>query len=119
MSWTFELPIAMPSGNQTLRQHWSFRSEFKQRLAWLLVSALNGQPKIPSATGKRRLTIVRHGKGRLDQDNLAAGCKALIDVIKERKLILDDNPDDCQLEFRQIVIRGVPPKTVVYLEDLV
>jgi hypothetical protein len=116
--WSFILPLATPSGNETLRQHHWARAEHKTGLGWLLASALNLQPKIPDATGKRRLTIIRHGKRALDQDNLAAGCKSLIDCLKERRLILDDCPVCCELVFEQVPCGKLTAFTVLILEDV-
>jgi hypothetical protein len=119
VTWTLQLPYYVtPSGNQTLRQsHWT-RAEHKTGLGWLLASVLNLQPKIPDATGKRRLTIIRHGKRALDQDNLAAGCKSLIDCLKERRLILDDCPRDCELIFHQAKCGKLDPHMVLMIEDV-
>jgi hypothetical protein len=118
MIWTFQIPIATPSANTFLRQHFRTRAIEKEALGWMLANSLNKQPKIPSATSKRRLTIERHGKRALDADNLAGGCKSLIDCIKERRLILDDNPADCELIFRQVVSTKAAVFTLITLEDL-
>ena len=118
MRWTITIPVATPSGNSTLRQHWAARAEHKSALGWALASILNRQPKIPPANGKRRLTITRFGKRMLDADNLASGCKALIDCIKERHLILDDCPVCCELVFRQEKCGKDAPKTVLLLEEV-
>ena len=118
MSWTIKIPIATPSGNTTLRKHWAARGRQQFDMYFLLAGALNKVAPIPAATGKRRLTIERHGKRLLDADNLAAGCKALIDVVKFRKLILDDNPAVCELVFRQAPASILAPFTLVTLEDI-
>jgi hypothetical protein len=117
--WILRLPIVTPSGNETIRQHWAARSEHKSAMGWMLASCLNGQPKIPFASGKRRLTIERHGKRSLDMDNLASGCKSLIDCIKERRLILDDSPEVCEMVFRQVTVSKCEPTyTLVTLENI-
>ena len=117
MRWTVNLPIVTPSGNQTIRQHWVARAEHKSAMGWMLRSALNGIPKVPPATGKRRLTIERHGRKSLDMDNMAAGCKSLIDAIKELRLITDDNPAECELVFCQVLCGKSNPHMVLTLED--
>lgn len=119
MIWRIEIPVATPSINELHRYHWTERRRLKEATGWLLASALNKQPKIPRATGPRKLIIERHGKRALDQDNLAGGAKALVDCIKEQRLILDDCPEACELEFRQVVSRKIGPHTVIYLEDVV
>ena len=100
MTWTITIEAATPSPNELNRMHWTERRRLKEATGWLLASALNKQPKIPRATGPRNLIIERHGRKALDQDNLAGGAKGLIDCIKEQRLILDDNPADCQMETR-------------------
>jgi len=116
--WTIRIPIATPSGNTVLRKHWSSRGRQQQDMYWLITAALNKMPPIPTATCKRRLVVERHGKRMLDADNLAAGCKALIDVVKFRKLILDDNPEVCELVFRQAPASILDPFTLITLEDI-
>jgi len=117
MKWTIVLPLATPSGNVVLRQHFRTRAVENLAMAWHLAGALNKLPKIPPASGKRRLTVERHGKKALDADNLAAGAKGLIDAVKASRLILDDNPDVCELVFRQSVDRILAAFTVLILED--
>jgi hypothetical protein len=117
-SWTFKIPKATPSGNTVLRSHWSVRRRENQDLHWLVLVWLPKNPPIPPATGKRRLIIERHAKRALDLDNLAAGAKCLIDVIKVRKLILDDRPDCCELVFRQVVDSVLAPYTLLTLEEI-
>ena len=117
MTWIIKVEAATPSPNELNRMHWAERRRLKETFGWLLASALNKLPKIPKATGPRRLVIERHGRKALDQDNLAGGAKGLIDCIREQRLILDDNPADCQMEFRQVVHRKDGPHTVIYLED--
>ena len=115
--WTVTLPMVTPSLNQVRRMHWAQVKRDKATLSWLLVSALNKIPNVPRATGTRRLVIVRHGRKTLDLDNLAGGCKSLIDVIKERGLLLDDSPAHCLLEFHQEVTRKGDPFTEILIEE--
>ena len=117
MSWIITIPQATPSPNELNKMHFMERHRLKQTFGWLLAGALNKQPKIPKATGPRILIIERHGKKAMDQDNLAGGCKALIDCIKDKGLILDDSPDLCRMEFRQVVSRQDGAFTVIYLGD--
>jgi len=118
MTWIIKVEAATPSPNELNRMHWAERRRLKETFGWLLASALNKLPKIPKATGPRRLVIERHGRKAMDQDNLAGGAKGLIDCIREQKLVLDDNPNVCQMEFRQIVSRKDGPHTLIYLEDI-
>jgi hypothetical protein len=119
MKWTINLPFATMSLNQTQGQHWSWVRREKEKIAWSLRSALNRQAQIPVATGKRRVSIERTGRGRLDRDNLIGGFKALIDAIKAERLIVDD--DDTHLELialPQVVSRKIYPSTTIILEDI-
>ena len=115
--WTFTLPCPTPSLNEIQSQHWTFKVEAKKALGWRLASSLNKIKRIPNAKGKRRLTIIRHGKGRLDRDNLVGGCKWLVDAIKDRGLLLDDDEASVELVVSQVVSRKDGAHTVIYLED--
>lgn len=48
------------------------------------------------------LRITRIACQPLDADNLAGGCKFLIDAIRKRGLIPDDDPASVEIAFRQI-----------------
>ena len=117
MKWTFTLPMPTPSLNEIQGYHWAYCKRQKEGLGWILASALNKVPAIPRASGKRTVTISRHGKGRLDRDNLVGGCKWLIDAIKERGLILDDCDASLHLVVEQVVSRKTEPYTVVTIEE--
>ena len=116
--WTIRLQLVTPSLNEIQGQHWSWIKRHNATTAWALVSALNKLPQIPRPTGKRRITIERHGKGRLDADNLAGGCKGLIDAVRYQRLILDDDVASVELVFRQIVTRKELPHTLLIIEDV-
>ena len=118
MTWTFTISEPTPSLNEIQGWHWRHVVQEKQRVGWLLLSALSNVPAIPRATGKRRLTIIRHGKGQLDRSNLWGGVKWLEDAIRARRLILDDDEDHCELLVSQVVDRGRDPFTEVVLEDV-
>ena len=118
MSWTFTIPSATPSLNLIIGNHFRTNDRMKAATKWMLASALNSVPKIPKATCKRRLTIIRHGRGKLDKANLVGGVKWLEDAIKDRGLLLDDNDAGCELVVSQVVSRGVEPYTFVKLEDM-
>ncbi len=85
---------------------------------WLLVEVKRTGAEV--ATGKRRLTIERHGKRRLDIDNIIGGCKGCItDNLRALKMLVDD--DDTSIEFvarNAKLLKGESPHTVIYLEDM-
>ena len=111
-----------PSLNVTMRQHFGVRKkEGAEWAAHILYAArrVGRESVTDKAVGKRRLTIERHARKLLDQDNLAGGCKDLIDQIKRYGLIRDDRPDLCELVFRQEKITAKQkPHTVIILEDM-
>ena len=51
------------------------------------------------------LAITRYSTKTLDVDNLAGGCKPLIDQIRYAKLIPDDNPESVEITFTQVKVR--------------
>jgi hypothetical protein len=118
MKWTFTIPQATPSLNEIIGNHFRTNDRMKAVIKWMLASALNTIPKIPRATHKRRLTIVRHGRGRLDRANLVGGAKWLEDAIKDRGLLTDDDDAGCELIVTQIVSRKDKPFTEVTIEDM-
>lgn len=110
---------ASPSLNEFFYSHWRIQQAAKER--WLkLLTIASRRAKATKATGPRRLTIERHGKKRLDLDNLIGGGKGCItDNLRALELLRND--DDASVEF---VARNVPlakgekPHTVIVLEDL-
>ena len=84
----------------TLTQHAPKRSLVKVR-----------QTKEPSkdCTPKRNpqytLGITRFSTKTLDVDNLAGGCKPLIDQIRYAHLIPDDNPESVNITFSQVKVK--------------
>lgn len=110
------LPIATPSLNKLLGMHPMARHRLGKKLAIVVALCGRGTPK---ATGKRYLTIERHGKRELDKDNAYGGCKPLIDAIKRCGLIIDDNPANVELEVVQVKLaKGEKPHTVITLADV-
>lgn len=51
------------------------------------------------------LAITRYSTKTLDVDNLAGGCKPLIDQIRYAHLIPDDNPESVEITFTQVKVR--------------
>ena len=52
------------------------------------------------------LSITRYSTKTLDVDNLAGGCKPLIDQIRYAKLIPDDNPESVEITFNQVKVKS-------------
>jgi len=51
------------------------------------------------------LSITRFSTKTLDVDNLAGGCKPLIDQIRYAHLIPDDNPESVNITFSQVKVK--------------
>jgi hypothetical protein len=85
---------ATPSLNK-LNGRWS-KSNWKKKY----IRELRGYELICGvARNKRRVKILRYGTRILDIDNWHGGCKPLIDALKEKKIIIDDNAKWCELVF--------------------
>ena len=95
----FVIPRLTPSLNVTLRKHWAWGAHEKRSWeAWLYT--LKSQD--PGGDRQyRRIIIVRVGTRDLDPDNLAGGCKSLLDAIRDVGLILDDDAKSVSVEYRQ------------------
>jgi hypothetical protein len=112
------LPEATPSLNTFIRLHWTKRRRVKDSWSRLVLAHLPRGPGV-EATGKRRLTVERHGKRAIDLDNLAGGLKPVIDTLRAFRLLVDDNPLMMELAVRNAKLaRGEAPHTVILLEDL-
>lgn len=111
------IPEALPSLNETMRQHWAVRKRNAERWGKMIVLA-RARAEIPSATGKRRVTIERHGKKALDADNMCGGAKGFIDELRAFKLLVDDSPEFVDLVTVHVpLMKGEKPHTVVRLEE--
>ena len=113
--WRLHVPIPTPSLNQIQGKHWTTVRALNQNMKLAVMVALAGV-QVPKAEGKRKLAITRHGKGTLDADNLAGGCKGLIDALKVRGVIQDDSPAHLEVSFKQVVTKD-QPFTLVVIEE--
>lgn len=129
----FVLPRATLSQNKFCgRQgHWAQKQDQKE---WILLVSIFAKG-IPIATGKRKLTIIRHGHRSLDYDNLVGGCKPLVDAIKRHHeiykmedgkrvkigngLLVDDSVKWVARVYEQMpLLKHFAEYTLVILEDL-
>jgi hypothetical protein len=67
-------------------------------------------------TGRIKVTITRRGPKLLDVDNLAGGCKPLIDALRYEGVIPNDDPGTIELAFRQFKTRREDQGTEVLIE---
>lgn len=120
MNWTTEQLkekgyILAPDG------HYYYANDYKPPSRRLLDTLTKHAPKralveVPKAkatskdcVAKRNplytLAITRYSTKTLDVDNLAGGCKPLIDQIRYAHLIPDDNPESVNITFSQVKVR--------------
>jgi len=113
----FTINKATPSLNTWQRMH--FRTRHKAKKWWLeQVWAAKQEHSITDAKCKRKVIVTRYGK-MMDADNLAAGCKPLLDAMVKCELLVDDSPEWLILETQQVEEnRPKQAKTVVKVEQI-
>lgn len=114
------LPLPTPSLNTRKREHKFSSGGWRKKWAKYILPEImrQGGREALEAKGKRKVIIERHGKKKLDADNLAGGAKELIDELRAAKLIIDDDAKHAELEFVQAPLgRGQVPHTIVVLFD--
>lgn len=119
MQWVIRAERASPSLNQYTYAMSPF-TQARDKQDWaMLIRAAQGFLECPRATGKRKLTIERHGVRALDQDNLIGGAKCvIIDNLRAYGLLLDDTAAALELDAKNIRLQpGEPPHTVLIIED--
>lgn len=115
------LPLPTPSLNTRKREHKFSSGSWRKKWEKLILSEVmrQGGKEALAAKGKRKLIIERHGKKKLDRDNLFGGCKELIDELRAFKLIINDDSANVELEVVEAPLgKGQTPHTVVILQDL-
>ena len=104
MAVAFFIPGALtPSNNQLIRMN--PRQQYRLKKDWLglLMPYLKSLPSAKPGS-RYSVTIIRRSTKKLDKDNLYGGCKALLDVIRDARLIDDDDPDSIELsEYQEVV----------------
>lgn len=119
MTWTLRIPLASPSLNAFAFAHWRVQHTTKKMWADV-IRGTHGFLEIPKATGKRRLTIERHGKQPMDLDNLIGGAKGCItDNLRDLGLLVDDRPE--MIEFHAVNVpleKGEKPHTILIIEEV-
>jgi hypothetical protein len=113
------VPEPSPSLNQFSFSHWRRQHSMKKKWAlWLMAEVKRTGAAL--ATGKRRLTIERHGKRRLDIDNIIGGAKGCItDNLRALGMLVDDHDDAIEFVAKNVQLpKGAAPHTIIYLEDI-
>lgn len=130
-----EFTLAAPtlSGNVLKRMHHRAIKQQQKVWAWEVVGSMLGtRPAEPLARAK--VTIWRHSIGTLDQDNLNAGVKPLVDLLKPLGkpnrlgvlpnpcglgIIADDSPAHLELVVHQVKeTKRTGHRTVVRVEEI-
>lgn len=118
MTWTLRISKASPSQNEFAFSNWRVAYRSKQEWATLIRGA-RGFLDVPKASGKRHLTIVRHGFRALDVPNIIGGAKGIIDNLVQLGLLVDDRPELLDLSARNEKLkRGEKPFTELILEEV-
>ena len=96
----FCLPYATQSLNAFMRQHWRTKRRHakavKQDVAMLTVKQRPARPFNVAV-----VHIERESAGTLDFDNLAGGCKPILDALQACGIIRDDTIDAVRVQYRQ------------------
>lgn len=119
--WRLSIPRRVRSGNEDIHNaggaRWTYR---KERLRWVSdMTGLRLVHRIPLATTKRRVTLSRiYGKGKraYDRDNLATGCKPIVDAMVKAGILIGDRPDQAEIHYEQA--RGDGDMLRVLVEEL-
>ena len=131
---TINLSAPTPSLNETMKWHWATKKKAKVAWAREIVSsvrmskwsewnALTSGTPIPRA----RITVTRYASRLLDQhDNLAGGCKGLIDVLQPMHpkrnamglgIIAGDAPHQLSATYTQVKCKRAEARTVITIEE--
>lgn len=125
-SWTCTLPGYFPPSPNSVGEkvHWTVRKRIKQAAFEYL--CISGGLDAPAFDGPVRIKITRRYSGRhkaMDEDNLTAACKPLIDALRRPKgketgrrlgIIEDDTPALMELVVTQE--RANVTETVIEVE---
>lgn len=123
----FALPFPLESLNQRDRKHWAQRSRDKTSLSQEIMAAIGGPRHFPRPAWQRaRVTVVRCSAGRLDEDNLVASVKNLLDCLCPSSpthptglgIIEDDSTRHLELIVRQSSAKVGAGSTAVRIERL-
>jgi len=119
---TITIEELTPSQNVLARRfrHAQVYKKLRDRLAgWLMVGMTN--LRIPRATGRRRLEIVRIVRSKrylLDRGNFVGGCKPLLDAAILRGLIKDDREEWLDDHYTQEVDPARAGRTLITISEV-
>lgn len=90
----FVLPL--PPNMANARMHWAAKNRKRATYTLACTCADSRRPDEPIAPARVRATLYLWNK--MDEDNLTARLKWVIDWLVEREILLDDHPDCMTLE---------------------
>lgn len=110
--------MASPSLNKYAFSHW--RTQYRDKQEWYVaLMAAARLANATKATGKRRVTVVRHGRRLLDIDNAIGGLKPILDGMRKLELLVDDDRHNLELVMLQTQVKSAKDvHTVITIEDL-
>lgn len=113
-----EIPRVPPSPNN-LVGHWRFRHRNTQLWRNEVYYAVVQSSERPSAPyPKATVSIDRRSIGILDEDNLVASMKPVIDGLRHAGVLLDDSPAHMKLSVTQTQSRKLPPRTRIEIQPV-
>lgn len=106
-TWQFHIALPVQSGNRHIYNVGSSRWRYaKERNDWqTAIKAERIGQRIPTATGKRRVTFTRYYGGRqreFDGDNFQTGLKMIRDAMIREGLIVDDRREFAEFAYVQV-----------------
>lgn len=106
-AWQFHIALPVQSGNRHIYNVGSSRWRYaKERNDWqTAIKAKRISQRIPTATGKRRVTFTRYYGGRqreFDGDNFQTGVKMIRDALIREGLIVDDRREFAEFAYVQV-----------------
>jgi hypothetical protein len=114
--WFFKITVGIPTPSLNVLQGRWDRPKWKKKFE----KFLKGYELLGLREKKKAVLLIeRHGSRELDLDNYHGGAKVLIDLIKNKGLIVDDRPEWCEIIFApQVKCKRGQEKTVVCIDYL-
>jgi len=111
-----EIDEPTPSLNIVWSGHWTKKVALRRKWGWLVRAALlNAQVTARPKYQRAKVTVERYGARLLDDENLRAGAKPLMDSLVKEGILLDDNPNVIgSPQFHQFI--GKERKTIIRIE---
>ena len=102
--------------NWFFKRSWRVRDRETKIWEGEIYAALMG--RIPKAKGKMKVLIISHRARMLDKDNFIGGTKTLTDALKRLGLIVDDNPEYLEADYRQVKAHSDFAHTSIQIQEV-